>query len=171
MESLQYDPLTKQQIKDTLYDFLYTPVQKQFKLRLDTLIIRNTLLSGYSHKSFVYKGKTYSCDTEAPPRKWNKLLPELKGQMDQYLAELETINSQEIPYVLGFINKVLNSSHAIDDYLKLFPDCIHAPLKKLAATCPCKTQMLTQAKSASLLEQSETPINLIKQRMVTNLLI
>lgn len=171
MTSLQYDPLTKQQIKDSLYDFLYTPVQKQFKTRLDTLIIRNTLICGYGHKSFVYKGKTYSCDTEAPPRKWNKLASDLRPAMDQYLVDLKAINDQEIPFVLGYINKVLNSSNAISDYMQLFPDCVHAPLKKLAATCPCQSSALTEDKVTLLSMQNETPINLIKQRMVTNLLI
>ena len=56
METLQHDPRTKQQIKDMLYAFLYEPVQRQFKTRLDTLINRNTLISGASHHSLPTKG-------------------------------------------------------------------------------------------------------------------
>lgn len=171
MDSLQYDPTTKQQIKDSLYDFLYKPALEQFKHRLDSLIVRNTLLAGYSHKSFVYKGVTYSCDDEPVPRKWNKLLPELKPAMDQYLKDVWALNNQEVPYVVGFITKVLNTSDAVTDYMQLLPDCVHAPLKKLSASCPCQNSNLSPEKIQVLSEQNQTPINLIKQRMVTNLLI
>lgn len=171
MDSLQYDPLTKQQIKDTLYDFIYKPITQAFQTRLDTIIIRNTLLAGHSHKSFVHRGVCYSCDAEPPPRKWNKLVPELRPVMDDYLAEVRNVNEQEMPYVLSYINKVLNSSNSMDDYLQLFPDCVHGPLRKLADTCPCKTSSLTSEKIEQLSQQNEKSINLIKQRMVQNLLI
>lgn len=171
MDSLQYDPLTKQQIKDSLYEFLYAPVTKQFQNRLDTLIIRNTLLAAHSHKSFVHKGVVYSCDAEPPPRRWNKLLPELRPQMEDYLRDVRQVMDQEIPYVLGYINKVLNSSNSVTDYMQLFPDCVHAPLQKLAATCPCQNTALTTEKIQQLSQANETSINLIKQRMVMNLLI
>ena len=171
MDTLQYDPLTKQQIKEKLYEFLYAPVHRSLRNRLDNLIIRNTLLGGYGHRSFVYKGTCYNCDEEPPPRKWNKLLPELKPLMEEYLTDARTVSEHEIPYVLSYINKVLNSSPSIYDYMRLFPDCLHAPLQKLAGTCPCQTTSLTPEKINQLSQQNETPINLIKQRMVSNLLL
>ena len=171
MEPLQHDPRTKQLIKDSLYDFLYTPVQRQFKTRLDTIIIRNTLLGGYGHKSFNYKGVHYSCDTGAPPRKWNRLLPQLRDQMDGYLQDLNQLNDTELPFVLGFINQVLNSSNDLGDYLRLFPESVHQPIEKLIATCPCQAKQLSDEQVALLQEQNKKHIELIKKRMVTNLLI
>ena len=78
-EQLQHDPRTKQQIKDALYAFLYTPIEKQFEKRLSELIVKNTLLCGYSHKSFVYKSNLYNIDTAALPRKMNRLQENFKA--------------------------------------------------------------------------------------------
>lgn len=171
MEQLQYDPRTKQLIKDTLYDFLYTPVVNQFQRRLDVLIVKNTLLGGYSHKSFNYKGVLYSCDSGSPPRKWNRLLSQLKPQMDEYLQDLNQLNEHELPFVIGFINQVLNASSDIQDYLKLFPESLHQPLNSLIASCPCGRKQLTTDKVAELLSKNSEPINMMKARMVKNLLI
>jgi hypothetical protein len=171
MEQLQYDPRTKQLIKDTLYDFLYTPVVNQFQRRLDVLIVKNTLLGGYSHKSFNYKGVLYSCDSGSPPRKWNRLLSQLKPQMDEYLQDLNQLNEHELPFVIGFINQVLNASNDIQDYLKLFPESLHQPLNSLIASCPCGREQLTTDKVAELLSKNSEPINMMKARMVKNLLI
>jgi len=171
MEPLQYDPRTKQQIKDALYVFLYTPLLLKFKTRLDIIIVRNALLGGYSHKSFSYKGVLYSCDSEAPPRKANRLIPQLKEQMDEYLAEINYLNQQEIPFVLGYINRVLNASNELGDYLRLLPPIVHRPVESLIATCPCQAKKLTDEQVAQFQEQSKESIELIKRRMVTNLLI
>jgi hypothetical protein len=171
MEPLQHNPRIKQLIKDSLYDFLYIPAQRKFKTRLDTIIIRNALLGGYGHKSFNYKGVHYSCDNGAPSRKWNRLLPQLKDQMDEYLRDLNQLNDNELPLVLGFINQVLNSSNALGDYLRLFPESVHQPIQKLIATCPCQSKQLSDEQVARLQEQNKKHIELIKKRMVTNLLI
>lgn len=171
MTTLQHEPLTKRQVKAVLYEFLYTPAEKQFRTRLDTLIVQNTLITGFSHKSFNYKGVLYSCDTTPAPRKWNKLSPQLKDQMDEYLQEVDELNRKELPYVLGYINQVLNSSSNFGDYLKLFPECLHPPLKKLIDSCPCHTAVLEPRRIAELTKQHQDSIILIKKRMVINLLI
>lgn len=171
MEQLQYDPRIKQQIKDALYDFLYTPVQNQFKIQLDTLISQNTLLGKNGHKSFNYKGEYYSCDNGPPPRVRNRLIPQLRPQMDDYLKELNELNEKELPYVLGFINRVLNSTNRLDDYLRLLPESAHYPIEKLIAACPCQGTQLPDELVQQLRKDNETHINLMKARMVTNIFI
>lgn len=171
MDQLQHDPLTKSQVKQTLYEYLYTPVEKQFRTRIDTLIIRNTLLGQHSHKSFHYKGVLYSCDSAPPPRKWNRLVPQLKEQMEDYLRDMDDLNRRELPYVLGFINQVLNSSNHFEDYLRLLPECLHPPLKKLIASCPCHNGSLVDDRIEQLVKANQMPIALIKQRMVSNLIL
>ena len=171
MEQLQHDPRTKQLIKDTLYEFLYRPIENQFKNRLEVLIVRNTLLGGYSHKSFNYKGVLYSSDNGAPPRKSNRLMLQLKPAIDEYLFDLKQLNERELPFVIGFINQVLNASNDLQDYLHIFPESIHQPLEKLIATCPCQAKQLSDEKIVELREKNQASINMMKARMVTNLLI
>ena len=170
-EVLQHDPRTKSQIKDMLYAFLYEPVQRQFKQRLDVLINRNTVMTGASHASFSYKGVLYTNDQSSPPRKLTRLVPALHQEMDAYLAELRQLNEREVPYVLGFITKVLNSSNDLHDYLRVFPNSLHRPIEQLIASFPCRTKRLTDEEVAEMQTKNQQSIDLMRQRMVTNLII
>jgi hypothetical protein len=171
MEQLQYDPRSKQLIKDVLYDFLYDPVIKHFQKRLDVLLVKNTLLGGYSHKSFSYKGVLYSTDIGAPPRKANRLVPQLKKAMDEYLEDLKNVNEREIPFVIGFINQVLNASNNLNDYIRILPDSVHHPLQKMLSKCPCQDKKLNDDLVAQIQQKNKASIDMMKARMVTNLLI
>lgn len=171
METLQHDPRTKQQIKDMLYAFLYEPVQRQFKSRLNALITRNTAIAGASHQSFTYKGNLYSNDAASPPRRLTRLVPQLVPEMDAYLAELKQLNDKEVPYVVGFINQVLNASNDLHDYLRVLPQSLHPPIQKLIESCPCRTKKLSDEQVQELQSKNQRYIDLAKQRMVTNLLI
>lgn len=169
--TLEHDAKTKSVIKDALYMFLYAPVIKQFKGRLETLIERNTIICGTDHKHFIYKGVLYNGDTTVPPMKRTRLVAALRAPMDDYLRDLSELNDKELPYVLGFINQVLNSSNDLTDYMRVLPESIHYPLKKLMATCPCRATHLSEERVDLLKTKNQTPITLMKQRMVTNLLI
>lgn len=171
METLQHDPRTKQQIKDTLYTFLYEPVQKQFKHRLNHLIQRNTMMLGASHQSFTYKGNLYTYDVAPPPRKLNRLNPKLIPDMDAYLIDLKQFNDKEIPYVVGFINQVLNASNYLHDYLRVLPQSLHPPIQKLIDSCPYRTKKLTDTEVQEIQAKNQRYIDLVKSRMVMNLLI
>lgn len=170
MEQPQHDPRTKQIIKNILYELLYTPIQKQFKQRLDQLIVKNTVLGGYSHKSFMYKNVLYNCDTNEMPRKMNRLVIQLQPAMNEYLKELKQLNEDEL-HVLGYITQVLNSSNELHDYLRLLPPSVHPSIQGLINTCTCRGKKLPDETVALLQEKNLGPVQLMKNRMVTNLLI
>ena len=167
---LQHDPRTKQQIKDALYAFLYSPAEKHLKKQIDTLIIKNAVLCGHSHKSFMYKNTLYNCDTNPLPRKMNRLDSRLYAEMGEYLAEVKQLN-KELPYVLGYINQVLNASNDLCDYLRLLPDAVHRPVQSLIGTRPCKAKKMSQEAVSMLQEKNSAYIDMMRRRMVTNLLI
>jgi len=171
MEQLQFDPRTKAMVKDSLYEFLYGPVQRNYQSRLDSLIIRNTIAGGYATKSFHYKGNQYHCESGRPPRGWNKLMPHFKTEMDELLAEFDEINKREIPFVVGFIGQVLNASDSFVDYLRVFPDSVHQPIQKIMQTCPCCNQQLSDDKVDALITKHNNTITMMKHRMVQNLLL
>lgn len=168
---LQHDPRTKQQIKDALYEFLYKPVQKQLKRQLDTLIVKNALMCGHSHKSFMYKSVLYNCDDTPLPRKMNRLDTRLVPEMNDYLKELKQLNEKELPYVLGYINQVLNASNDLCDYLRLLPDAVHRPVQTLIDTCPCKGKKMPSEAVSFLQQKNQASIDMMRRRMVTNLLL
>lgn len=170
-EVLQHDPRTKSQIKELLYAFLYEPVQRQFKTRLDSLIIRNTAIAVASHQSFTYRGNLYTIDTSPVPRKLTRLVPQLHPDMDAYLADLKQLNDKEVPYVMGFINQVLNASNDPHDCLRLLPSSVHQPIQALIDSCPCRTKKLTDEQVQEMQTRNQHSIDLVKSRMVINLLI
>lgn len=171
MEPLQHDPRTKLQIKEALYEFLYGPVQKRYQEQLRQIIMQNTLLIKGSHASFIYKNVYYSEESTPSPRKMNRLHPSLIPAMEDYLEEVLHLNSQEMPHVIGFITQVLNASNDFEDYLKAFPSVLHPPLEKLIASCPYHNRKLTDKEIEKLQAKNTKQIDLIKQRLVTNLII
>lgn len=171
MDRLEHDPRTKQQIKDAMYGFLYGPVERQFKGRLDTLIQRNTVIGSYSHRHFSYRGHVYSNDSTPVPTRKNRLQTPLKAEMDAYLADMNELNEKELPHVLGFMNQVLNASCDLADYMRMFPESVHQPLNQLIATCPCRTSNLTPQRVETILSRNKESIGMIKRRLVMNLLI
>lgn len=171
MDRIAHDPKTKQQIKDSIYGFLYAPVIREFKARIDTLIERNTILGGYSHRHFLYKGTVYSAENTTPPLKKNRLMPQLKDEMDKYLKDQEILNGHELPFVLGFLNQVLNASNDLGDYKRLLPESVHVPLDTLMATCPCQNASLSDEKVEAMKARNAEPLKLIRQRQALNLLI
>lgn len=170
MSQLQHDPRTKSMIKDALYEYLYTPVQKTFQVRLATIIDRNCFINGYGHPSFTYKGEYYTSTSSPKPRRSNMLHASLYPAMDAYLADKHRLNTEEIPYVLGYINTVLNATNNLPDYLHLLPDSVHAPVYKLLTTCPCNTRDLSDDAIELLRQKNENAIHLMKQRLVMNLI-
>lgn len=170
MDALQHDPRTKLQIKEALYEFLYNPLMKAYKTRIDIIIVKNAMVSRSQYMSFIYKGEVYSCDASVLPRQATRLAPEFHKEMDEYLRDKAELDNKEIPYVIGFINQVLNSTNELHDYLKVLPDSVHAPIQSLIATCPCRAVKMTDTQASNLKVSNSTAISLIKQRLLSNLL-
>ena len=171
-EELIYDPKTKQIIKDKLFNFLYDPVNRNFDKRLKTIIVKNSQLHRNDQYWLSYKGINYAVNKESPmPRPMNRLKAELRPIMDDYIADQAYINEKELPYIIGFINQALNSSNSIQDYFQIFPQSIHKPLKTLIESCGCRKQYLEHDSVEAIKQRNLIPIELMKKRMVLNLLI
>lgn len=171
-DRIEHDPRTKQQIKDRLYHFLYDPVQRKFDLRLKHLIVANAKALSSSQDGFMYRNHWYTLSPDQPqPRPSDRLVPALRPEMDAFLRDRHQLNSYEIPYVLNYINQVLNSSDDMQDYLRAFPEPLHRPLNEMIESCPCRSTKLPPETIEELQERNHIPIELIKQRLVTNLLL
>lgn len=168
----QHDPKTKQQLKDMLYHYLYDPVIRRFNERLVGIIREHGRLTTSALDCFSYKGIYYAVNPqEKPPRLVPRLHKSLYAAMDTYLAELKVINDEEVPFVLGFITQVLNASDNLHDYIRALPASVHRPLQDVIDRCGCKTSSLPEKDLQTLLVRNSQSINLMKQRMVLNLLL
>ena len=167
---VQHDPRTKQQIKDLLYSYLYDPVERKYRQKLKSLIQRNSLVLNKLEECFSYRGNIYSLELSRIPRKVVRLVPALHPEMNQYLADLKHLNEKEMPYVMGFITQVLNSSNDLQDYLLVLPESIHRPIEKLISSCDYRTTQLSPETVEQLTARNAESIALMKQRLVLNLL-
>lgn len=161
--------MSKKMIKDALYDYLYKPVQNHYESKLHSIINRNTILLKSGSKHFVYKGITYSTEEDKLPLLKQRLDTSFYKEMDSYLADLSNLNNNELPYVLGFINQVLNSSESLKDYLMLLPEAATNPIKNME--CPCKARILPEEIIDGIKAKNTKAVNLIKQRLALNLLM
>lgn len=168
---LQHDPRTKQQIKDLLYELLYVPVKNKYHAKLQAIIKRNCVLLSTSYESFNFRGTLYMADgTTQLPRKANRLAPALRAEMEAYLHDLKELNEHELPYVLGFLNQVLNSSNDLPDYLRLLPESLHQPIEALIASCGCRATHLSAEDVQEIKQRNQVSIELIRRRQVLNLI-
>jgi hypothetical protein len=65
---------------------------------------------------------------------------------------------------------VLNSSNDLPDYLRLLPSIIHQPIQDVINTCGCRTTHLTPEVVQAIQAKNEQSIELIKKRLVLNLI-
>jgi hypothetical protein len=165
----KYDPTTKQQIRNGIWELLYGQTAAQFTKRINKIILENSVFLRSSHASFIYKNVVYNCDPNPPPRARNRLAPQFIPAMQKILAEEKAIENEEMPYVAGFLTRVLNSSDSLYDSMLLFPPAVHQPVQGLLATTPSRPR-LPEEIVAGLQREYASAIDLMKQRMVINLL-
>ena len=170
---LAYDPRTKQMIKDKIYAHLYEPTKRQFSKRLKAIVQQNSTLNQNAQVCFRYNGEIYFDHDHKPPfpQPINQLHLSLHSVMDEYLQDLDKLNTEELPYVLSYITQVLNSSDHLPDYFKLFPTSVHSVIQELIDSCVCRAEAITPEKAEVIKKKNIVPIELMKQRMVLNLLI
>lgn len=172
MSGVHYDPKTKLHIRDAIYDHLYGTAHAHFDERLKKLIQENTTIYKNTQPCFKYKGEVYTLEPgKMVPRPTNWLDRSLYTEMDKYLEDLEEMKEGEIPYVLSYLNKVLNASDSFQDYYRLLPEALHPVLRKLEESCPCRNDLLDQSVVDKIRNSNVIAIKRIKRRMTRNLLL
>lgn len=172
MTALAYDPKTKLRIRDAIYDHLYGPAEEKFQRRLEQLIKQNTSIYRNTQPCFKYKGEVYTLEPgKIVPRPTNWLDQSLYADMEAYLSDVNEMKEDELPYVMGYLNKVLNASDSFQDYYKLFPEAIHPVLRKLENSCPCRNDLLDDKTIEKIRNSNVIAIRRIKRRMTLNLLL
>ena len=170
-QSISYsDPGVKYRIKEALINFLYAPAFNRLQEKLDHLIVKNTLIGKYSEKAFTYKGRYYGSGDPPKSLRVNRLVPELVDEMDEYLAEGRELTEKELPYVAGYIIKILNYSNSIEIYKRLLPDYLHAIIDNAAQFIPC-LDSVSDAEIESIKQNHAYPLELMAKRMALNLLM
>ena len=162
--------LYKLRLKESIANFLYNTAHEKLQLRLEALIIRNTVLIKSGHKSFAYKGELYSIDSSPMPQRRNRLVPDLNNEMETYLKYMKAI-AKEQPEIMNYVSQVLNSSNWYGDYLKMFPECIKPAIRDFCKDQQARNDKILDPIVQALNERNQQSITRIKERLVTNLIL
>lgn len=167
------DPRMKQSIRDRMREDLYFHVNRRYEETLQTIIDRNTMLGSYTHASFNYKGVHYGPEQRFV---YNRLHDDLKPAMDKLIRERQEIRIVEEPYIIGFFNRALNKTNSIQDYLLMFPDCMH-PTLALFTTPEWQSSSywlpreLSDEQIAKFKEDHEPWLEKLRNRMMLDLIL
>lgn len=160
----------KQAIQTSLLNYLYEPVRQRHDKQIEALTLKNCTLRRAGVRAFRYKGDLFR-SVEAPigPIMAPRLHEDLEWEMAQMLEEQREIREVEEPMVKGYITLVLNKSDSIDDYLALLPDAVHRYITEL--NLPYRSpRLLLDSEVQAIIEKHARCIQLIKERMVSNLI-
>lgn len=164
------DPRAKITIREAILTYLYAPTVLQRTRRLEELAIKNALVGGFSHKSFVYRGEVYNADTTHPPLRRIQLLPEFRPLIDEWLADKAEIEAHEEPMISGMLSRILTSCFDARDVVKILPDTFAQPVREHMMAL-VSDKRLSSDKIEALRAENEHPIQLMRERMVLNLLL
>lgn len=167
---MHYDPRIKQEAANAIQMLLYIPSDTSFQKRLDSIILQNSALLNEPRKYFSHRNITYTLPNALSDRRIPRLVPEMRPHMDKYLKDVKDLYDMEVIYVTGFISQALNLSNFPQDYLEIFPTSVHLPIKKIFANYFCIPGTTDKTLLQAFINKNQAPINMIKQRMVLNLL-
>ena len=169
-DEITHDPRTKQKVFTRITEFIYKPVKESFDARLNEIVLANAKILSNGQAAFRYKGTPYYIKLPLP-KPLCDLHESLHEKLENLLTDIEEVTEGEIPKVNSYLKDVLNYSSNFPDYLKLLPETVHAPIKDMIAECPCHTSGLNSDVVESIQNRNTLPIELMKRRMVRNLLL
>ena len=160
----------KYDIKTRLYRHLFDPVLRDFQKQIAAIGTKNGLLWGTSEKHFSYKGSSYLVNDVPVPRRLLRLHKSLFDTMDSLLEFKNKFSYEEEIVITNYITRVLNSSKSPHDFLKMFPSAVHPVIQDLVETLPTNLTPMPEEELQAVIQSSQKPIQLMKERMALNLL-
>lgn len=157
------------QLRDAFLQWLYKPMLEQLQQQIVAIIKENAAIQWLPHYSFMYKGQLWAIQTQAP-RKSQKLHDSLIGRMEAYLQERRELEQEQSQCLAGIL-RILNAIKDPRDCLRILPETLHQPLVPLLAEYPDAPSLLPEDSILQLREDNAPYINIMKQRLVLNLLI
>lgn len=171
MSLFNNNPRLKSQFLETLLKIVYGPYFERRTNILSKIIDRNCILQKAENAHFTFKGQVYGA---AYPGVWQipKLNPELHAEFIAWLDEHSRVEKDEWPYISNVIIDIMNSSSSMVDWLRIFPECFHAPIKGvLAHLSPAMALSVLSDEEVSTLKQKHAEaLQMATSRMMMNLL-
>lgn len=164
------NPTLKNQFRAAFMDIIYAPYKERREKVLAKIIERNCVLKNTDRACFTYKGEYYGA-MYAGAFERPKLHPELVEEFSLWLQEDKDVQRFERPIIENFLIGVMHSSSVLLDWLRIFPDCLHAPVKNVMGQIGPEIAELPDEQVALYIHQHSDAIEKVRSRMMMNLLL
>lgn len=166
------NPKTKYIIKEYLSDYLYKKAKNNIAEQIEQIAKDNAALHNMPSASFFYNGFVFPEETSGIFSHRAQLVLDkgLVPRMKEVMKEKKVIEEEQC-YTNNFIMVVLNASDTIADYFALMPESLHTVLTKITSKFAVEqSSALTQEKIQNILQEHSYSVDLIKKRMLLNLI-
>lgn len=160
-------PKLKHDIKIALMAGLFTKETQRLQAQLEDICARQRRLTP-SAMCFSYKGLVTQLYSNGGILNRVILAPALRPSMDAWIKENKLLQEHEIAVVSGFITRLLNKVHNPIDCLRILPESLHPLIKGMVFDL--KAVSFTEEQVQEFIQTNQTYIDMIKQRMVMNLI-
>lgn len=176
------DKSVRPQIRHALMLHLYYQENEASRQTLREIIQENCAIEAHTLFGFHYMFMWYDLgsvpgagySTSPPGRGVHiPLHRSLHERMDTWLANKRKVEREEQHIVTGYFTAVLNTSDSAHDWLKLIPDEVHKPILDQMSWGILQDPfppILTDAQVEMFLSKQERFLNVVKGRLVLNLL-
>ena len=165
-----YPALTKSFFVDLAMTSLYARVTTIMNKKLSIIIKKNSNMFINTQVSFIHKNEVYSLETNVVYKNLNRLHPDCLLEMTEYLNDWKFLFDYEQPMIKGMLIKTVNNFNNIIDYKHILPYQIHSEIDVAFENCKEESYVLDPAITA-FITKNITNINLIKQKIVSDLLL
>lgn len=161
----------KLKVREALLAFIYSPVLERHKRHLKELIDENDALAGVQYFGFMYRNKFHTQSRYArPPQNIPRLYESLHARMDEILDEEQSIEREERPLIVGYIQKWLNSSDDAEVLFKRLPTALRAPFQEVLAKEGLVLPDVDMDDAAHEMGIGERSLDALKIRLMTNII-
>jgi hypothetical protein len=167
------DPQTRPTLRSQLMNLLYQAEQFRSFEELCDIVNCQQSVTNIDMPAFTYLGKIHAPQLYVKPKMAPQLHDSLHARMDSWLQNEMTVLKEEMVIVSGYITAVLNTSNSPDDWMRLLPPAVHAPLQQYKSQSfdHLVPPVLTNDQVNAFLTKQERFLNMLKGRMALNLLM
>lgn len=162
------DPTKKYNVRLMLEEFIYKPAETQLEKKLNAIMNSHSIDDPHRSMAFMFKGQVYAPKDYRSPGKITLLSRRLYPNMEEWLKETNKLQEEKTK-ASNYLTCILNEAKNLADLQALLPECLHPGLGIIGSAN--LSSLLTPEHIEAVNHQHTDSIQMIKERLVLNLLI
>jgi len=176
---------TRTRFLELVEDILYKPARKRMMLRMNKIILSNSIAHGNTQECMTYRGKWYFKDNKRPyisPSFINPVHPTVRPQFKDWLAEEKSLDGEKL-YIDAYILAAISISPVYSSLKIMLPEALyqvlHYPRPRLSAWSLSDegvtpfledTSDVSPTEIKAFMQNNEKYYMMIKRRLAKNLI-